>query len=287
MDLLSGQTAEQDGIWQHAFDVQDTPMSGRTVQSQPHEMTRTAELERAALQLEEAHRRTEALVVYSRRVAHDLSNFLTVIRTYSELLLSDLPSDHPTRADVTEIAQAADTTVSYVQRVSSFGRAHSAKQGPLSVAALVRDIVEQALHAGLGPITLVDPVDTTVKGSAPVLGEALHEVIVNAREASPTGATIEVSTHVLQLEDTVVDAGVPINAGSWAVIEVRDSGAGVPEAVAANMFDPFVTSKSGVRGAGFGLATARCAAWAFGGELTLGRDGAHTRARFYLPVLSD
>jgi nitrogen-specific signal transduction histidine kinase len=79
---------------------------------------------------------------------------------------------------------------------------------------------------------------------------------------------------------------VPIDPRTWAIAEIIDRGAGVAASVASTPFDPFVTSKTGVRGAGFGLTIARAAAWADGGELALASADGVTVARMYLPVVS-
>jgi signal transduction histidine kinase len=68
---------------------------------------------------------TEAVVRFARRVSHDINNFSTVVRTYSELLLSDIDSSDPMHADIEEIHRAADATVVYVQRVTLFSRARN------------------------------------------------------------------------------------------------------------------------------------------------------------------
>ncbi len=245
------------------------------------------ELIAARQELAEAHRRTDALAFFARRMAHDLSNFLTVIRTYSELMLGDLPSDSTSRADLLEIAQAADTTVAYVQRSSTFGRAVNSKVMPLQLDDLLRDVVQQADDIGHGPIMLSLSSSATVSSSAAVLAEAITELLVNAREAGPAPAPIVVRSRVESSNETAVDRGVPITPGRWAVVEIIDRGAGIAASVAPNAFDPFVTSKSGVRGAGFGLTIARAAAWASGGELTLGDADGLTVARMYLPVFTD
>lgn len=243
-------------------------------------------LRTAAARLLEARRRTDALSLYSRRMAHDLSNFLTVIRTYSELLIAHTPADHASRQDLDEIAQAADTTVGYVHRVSAFSRASGAKVAPFALHELVADVVEEAQASSLAPVTLDAQTRCAVTGSAAILGEALQELLSNARDASPVDAQISVRARETTLQAPLVEHGVPVEAGVWAVVEVIDSGVGVPEDIADNVFDPFVTGKSGVRGAGFGLGIARCAAWATGGQLTLGREHGYTVARLYLPVQS-
>ncbi len=241
-------------------------------------------LHAAAVRLSEARRRTDALSVYSRRMAHDLSNFLTVIRTYSELLIADTPANHASRPDLDEIAQAADTTVGYVQRVSAFSRAASAKVGPLALHDLVSDVVALAQTSSLAPVALDAKASCTITGSSAVLAETIQELLANARDASPSDAVIAVRTHVKTIDAPLVEHGVPLEAGAWAVVEIIDSGAGVPESIAENVFDPFITGKPGVRGAGFGLAIARCAAWSTGGQVTLGRENERTVARLYFPV---
>ena len=240
----------------------------------------------ARQELAEAHRRADALALFARRMAHDLSNFLTVIRTYSELMLGDLPSDHASRADLLEIARAADNTVAYVQRLSAFGRASNIQSSTLDLDVLLRDVVQQAEHAGHGPIMLAPSSGVSVSSNAAVLADALTELIMNAREASSAAAPIDVRSRVHTTTEDTIDYGVPIAAGTWAIVEIIDQGSGIAASVALNAFDPFVTSKSGVRGAGFGLTSARAAAWAGGGALTLGQTDGMTTARLYLPVLT-
>lgn len=234
--------------------------------------------------LAEAHRRTDAIAFFARRVSHDLSNFLTVIRTYSELLLADTPADAPAKADLEEIRQAADTIVAYMQRASAFGRATNATLAPTLLDGFVAAVVAQANAAGRGPITLHTNANVRVTASAAGLADALQELIANARDAAPVGTGVVVQTSRRTLDAPIVDGGVPIAAGDWAIVSVRDEGLGVQESVAATAFDPFVSTKSGVRGAGLGLTIARSAIWAAGGQLVLVREAAYTVARAYLPA---
>lgn len=241
-------------------------------------------LPHAEASLAEAHRRTDAIAFFARRVSHDLSNFLTVIRTYSELVLADTPAESPAKADLEEIRQAADTIVAYMQRASAFGRVTNAPLAPTQLDRAVADVVAQAMATGRGPIALQATSNASVTASAAGLADALQELIANAREASPRDAEIAVATSTCTLAEPIVDGGVPIAAGTWAVISVRDEGAGVDASVSEAVFDPFVSSKSGVRGAGLGLAIARSAVWAANGQVTLVREAPYTVARVYLPT---
>ncbi len=246
-----------------------------------------AELQRAEQALAEARRRTDALAFFARRMTHDLSNFLTVIRTYSELVLADTPPDSPIRPDLEEIGQAADATVTYMQRASAFGRAlypPVTPSAPMPLDGFVIAVVAQANAGGLGPIDVEATSEAHVSAPAPALAEALQELLRNARTASPDGAIVSVRTRRVQLDAPVVDGAVPVAAGTWAVLEIVDRGAGIPPELAESACDPFVTSQTGVRGAGLGLAIARATAWAANGQLALVREGSETIARVYLPV---
>jgi two-component system cell cycle sensor histidine kinase/response regulator CckA len=241
------------------------------------------ELLRAEARRAEARRRTDALALFSRRMAHDLSNLLTIIRTYAELVLADTPASSPSHADLTEIGQAADMTVAYLQRTSAFGRAAGAPVAPVRLDALVAAVVAEAEAAGRGPFTVHRAADVEVTASVAGLSDALLELVANARDADPDG-TIALRTRAAQYDTPAMEQDAPIGAGRWAVIEVVDTGPGLADGVADNPFDPFVTTKAGVRGAGLGLSIARSHVWAAGGELVLTRDRGSTVARLYLPI---
>ena len=109
-----------------------------------------------------------------------------------------------------------------------------------------------------------------VRGDRLLLSRALHNLILNAREAGPAAARVEVR------------AGA---AGARAVVEVLDRGAGVPESVGERAFEPYVSSKA--RGSGLGLALVRDIVLQHGGTVTLEqRDGGGACARLSLPLRS-
>jgi len=199
-------------------------------------------------------------------------------------VLADTPPDSPAKADLEEIRQAADTIVAYMQRASSFGRASSATLAPTLLDGFVAAVVAQANASGRGPITLQAESEARVTASAAGLADALQELLANARDASPAGAEVLVHTSRRTLNAAIVDGGVPIAAGEWAVVSVRDEGGGVDDSVRESAFDPFVSTKAGVRGAGLGLTIARAAIWAAGGQLVLAREAPYTFARVFLPA---
>ena len=214
---------------------------------------------------------TEAVVRFARRVSHDINNFSTVVRTYSELLLSDVNSSDPMYADIEEIHRAADATVVYLQRVTLFSRAENMRRAVTSADHGIADAVAQlATEHGARPVELS-------LGGGHIFAEAgwwrdtVMELLRNAHEAAPAGHAIVVRSRV---EDSTV------------VVDVEDDGPGIPAELLGTVTQPFVTGKHGVRGAGIGLAIVDAVVRVLEGRLLFEREAGRTRIRLVLPTVS-
>jgi len=245
-------------------------------------------LAEARVTLAAERRRVAALGLFSRRMSHDMSNFVTVVRTYSELLLADLPHEGTAHGDVREIHRAADAMIQYLHGIVRFARTTAALPASLAWDEAVADAVQSSVFSGRVRVQLVS--DARVRVDAALLADAVQELITNACEASPTGSLVQVRTWNECLTESIIDGGLPIEAGGWAVLEVADEGPGFAKDVASDALDPFVTTKHAVRGAGFGLALARSAAWSGGGQMIIETANVTvpgTRVRMWLPVIAD
>ena len=212
----------------------------------------------------------EPLVRFARKLSHDLNNFSTVIRTYSELLLSDLPAGSATHADVAEIQRAAENMVQYVQRVTRFARAGSIRRVPVDVDAATLDAVAQ--FRGATPQRVLEArVQSGVTLQADPLWwqDIVGELLRNAHEASPAGRPI-VLTQSREQE--------------MLLLSVEDEGAGFAESLASTAAEPLVTGKTGVRGAGMGLALVAAFVGTFGGTLAQTHQDGRTVVSLRLPV---
>jgi signal transduction histidine kinase len=213
----------------------------------------------------------DTLIRYARRLSHDLNNFSAVVRTYSELLLSELPADSSIYADVSEIQRTAESMVQYLQRVTRFARAGGMRRTPIAVDAGIVDATE-AFQRQVGGRPVDVAVSTTAHIGADAMWwrESLAELLQNAHEAAPAGTPITVRATA---------------TATHAVIEVRDRGPGFPPML-ANVGEPFVSAKGGVRGAGMGLALVTAFASAQQGTVAFARDGQDTVVRLELPIVA-
>jgi PAS domain S-box-containing protein len=112
-----------------------------------------------------------------------------------------------------------------------------------------------------------------VMGNAAKLGQVFLNLLINAAQAIPPG----------RVDRNEVRLSTSTDAGGRAVIEVRDTGTGVPPEVAARIFEPFVTTKRLGEGTGLGLSICRAVITSLGGEISF--EDAPDRGAIFRVVL--
>ena len=262
-----------------------------------------SELQRAQSALLQQER-LSALGQMASGIAHDLNNALAPVVGFSELLLA-----HPKDADAEKgrryldlIHTGALDAAAVVRRLREFHRPRGEDE-PLAAVdlnALVEQVVrltepkwrDQALSEGK---TLA--VETDLGSVAPVLGdaaelrEALTNLIFNAVDATPHG-TITLRTRLAELGGPIGSAsaeaalGAAGSDGVTVLLEVTDTGVGMPEDVRRRCLEPFFTTK-GVRGTGLGLAMVFGTVRRHNGTLEIDSQvGLGTTIRLHLPMSS-
>jgi nitrogen fixation/metabolism regulation signal transduction histidine kinase len=208
----------------------------------------------------------------ARRLAHEIKNPLTAMRYALHRI--ERRVDRVPEADREAVRQSVEAILREVQDLAFMTEQFSqyARAPEPMLERLELDEVVRSAAALQEPETLAvraEPV--AVRGDRVLVSRAVQNLLVNAREASPAGAVVEVT---LRPE------------GDRAVIEVLDRGAGLPAVPAERLFDPYVSTKN--RGSGLGLALVRDVAERHGGGVALeNREGGGARARLWLPRWTD
>ena len=213
-------------------------------------------------QLEERYRhaqKMEAIGQLAGGIAHDFNNLLTVIKGYSELLLNK-PTLEPAsvRELLTEINAAGDQAVSLTRQLLAFSRQQVIEARPLELNSVVGD-TERMLRRLIGEdITFSTTLATglgLVHADPAQLSQILINLVVNARDAMPTGGALSITTRSVLL-DKAACAGRPgLTPGRFVQLEVTDTGHGMGAEIQARIFEPFFTTKPAGKGTGLGLAT--------------------------------
>ena len=210
----------------------------------------------------------------ARRLAHEIKNPLTPMRLSLHRLQKRADSvPERERAAVRDSLAALLQEVEHLTRLaeqfSQYARLPEPRHEPLDLAEVAR--AAAALHEP-GNVTLeihcASP--APVQGDRLLLSRAVHNLLLNACEASPEGGTVE-----LRVE----------TAGAEARLDVLDRGAGLAPGMAERVFEPYVSTKN--RGSGLGLSLVRDIAAQHGGRIELAnREGGGARASLTLPLLT-
>lgn len=196
----------------------------------------------------------EAIGRLAGGLAHDLNNILTVITTYSELMLASKQEEW-TRDEVAEISRAAGRAAALTRQLLTFSRKQMLRAEILDVDAVVVG-AERMLRAVIGPEITLEMIPASMPWRARVdrgqLEQVLVNLAVNARDALPEGGRLRITTGRRLVEDTT-DDGIP--RGEYVTLTVTDNGTGMDTDTLAHLFEPFFTTKAPGQGTGLGLAT--------------------------------
>ncbi len=218
---------------------------------------RLAQLEMRALeeQLRQSQK-MEALGQLAGGVAHDFNNLLTAILGHSDLIDDALPPGATAREDVAQIRTAATRGATMIRKLLMFGQ-----KGEIDLKPVRLDELVLGLNVMLGRLLpesialhVVHRQSATAIVDRTAVEQSLVNLATNARDAMPDGGTLSISVSRQSL-DLVTAARLGLaEAGSYACLEVTDSGTGMDAATRARVFEPFFTTKGPDRGTGLGLA---------------------------------
>jgi PAS domain S-box-containing protein len=208
------------------------------------------------------------------RVAHEINNPLAGIQNSFLLIKGAIPPSHPYYSYVgaieREIARMAAITRQLYEtyRPDTDGREEASIPIMISDAVTMLQQVNRASHVRIDVDTAGSPATLPLPGA--LLRQAVYNLVQNAVEASPAGGTVWV--RAWRAENTFF-------------LSVTDQGPGVPDDIRARIFEPFVTTKSGIRtgGMGLGLSLVKRSVLALGGQIDL-RDPEGGGAEFRIAI---
>ena len=259
----------------------------RSLRLARQETLRREQAERARAEAELQAMESKQLEMVGRLaagVAHDFNNNLTAIMGSAELLKLELPEQQSAHELTSSILLASQRLAELTRQLLAYSRKARMLQSPTDLHAVIEQAVTLARRSMDPNITIVTELNathTTVAGDAALLQSAVLNLLVNARDAMPNGGKLTVATSSVEVT-RVSSRGLP--QGPCVVLEVIDTGRGIPKEQVPNIFDPFFTTKPVGKGTGLGLASVAGTVKAHGGSIEVNSDvDAGTAFRVYLP----
>ncbi len=192
-------------------------------------------------------------------VAHDFNNLLTAMIGFCDLLLQRHSIGDPSYADLTQIKQTAIRATRLVRQLLAFSRQQPLKPELIDVTENFMDLSQMLKRILGGQIQLefqhgsdlgyirVDPVQ---------FSQVIINLAVNAKDAMEGKGKLSISTYAETLREPYQFGADIIAPGEFVVINVTDTGCGIPPENLNRIFEPFFSTKENVVGSGTGLGLA-------------------------------
>lgn len=237
-----------------------------------------------------ASQRMETIGTLAGGIAHDLNNILTPIVMGVELLRSEV-TDSDSRRVIETIALSAQRGAHLVKQVLSFARGVEGARVAVHLGHVVREIaalVQNTFPKNVSFQTHIPRDLWLVTGDPTQLNQVILNLCVNARDAMQGGGRLTVTASNITIDQQSAAMRRDVKPGRYVLVEVKDSGTGIPPELINRIFEPFFTTKEPGKGTGLGLSTVLGLVRGHGGFVEVeSSPGKGTTFRVHLPAHTD
>ncbi len=238
--------------------------------------------------------RMESLGILAGGVAHDLNNILSPLVAYPDIILHDLPDDHPSRRLIVQMRNSTVRASAIIQDMLALARRGNYKSEPVSLNNVITTYIQSADFAVLQNRNPGTTFSTDLKDDLPLIEGAGHHVsqsvmnlVTNAYEAIENGGRVKVSTDVVEVDQDKGNFDT-ITKGRYVRLSVSDNGIGLDREELDHIFEPFYSKKRmGQSGTGLGLSVVYGMVKDCNGHIDVqSRPGDGSRFDLYFPASS-
>ena len=190
-------------------------------------------------------------------IAHDFNNLLTAISGYCDLLLLRHEPTDQDFPDLIEIHENANRAASLIDQLLAFSRKQTLRPQTLNLQDVMSDLTH-LLNRLLGEKVVLHlrqgAIKCHVRADKRQVEQVIMNLVVNARDAMPSGGDVTIETSVLRLTKPLERDRVIVSRGEYISVKVIDQGMGIQPDVLPKIFEPFYTTKPMGEGTGLGLS---------------------------------
>ncbi len=248
------------------------------------DITQKKMLEERVLQMQ----KMESIGTLAGGIAHGFNNLLTGILGYSNMLKMDRHDDKEVLKAVEVIEKSAERASRLTSQLVGFAREGKHFVQPVDMQRVINDVLsmmEKTLDRNIRVEMRFEAEHMIVSGDPTQLEQVILNLSLNARDAMASGGKLLVRTGNVDLDKSAAEANGAGGPGRYLVIEVEDTGYGIPKQIQARVFDPFFTTKQKRDGTGMGLAMVYGILVNHGGSISVeSEEGMGATFRVLLPV---
>lgn len=240
-------------------------------------------------ELRQAHK-MQAIGELAGGIAHDFNNMIHGISGYAEVI-REITDDRRIVDYTNHILTTAQHAGELTEQLLTFARKGTYRLQDCNSHEIIRDVcamLERTIDRRIQILQDLDASRPHVKGDSAQLKSALLNLGINAKDAMPDGGLLRFSSENIELEKPTVISDFEIEPGQYLLINISDSGTGMPEEVQRRVFEPFFTTKASGRGAGLGLAAVYGTTHLHKGAIRCHSDlGKGSRFELFLPIIKE
>ena len=234
--------------------------------------------------LKQQLRQLESIAALSGGIAHDYNNLLTAIMGNLSLALDQLGKDDGVASLLKQALEASRVAKSLTRTLITFSKGGLPSKQPIDIVQVVKHAAAFSLSGSnifceVVPASAIWP----AYGDAQQVGQAIHNLIINAAESMPSGGTI-----TIRFENAIIDSpNTNLVPGRYALIAITDHGVGIPGENIDRIFDPYFSTKAKgtAKGTGLGLSISHSIIAKHGGKITVySRVGVGSTFNVLLPA---
>jgi two-component system cell cycle sensor histidine kinase/response regulator CckA len=219
-------------------------------------------------------------------IAHDFNNVLSAIMMATDFLLNAHKPTDPSFKDIMQIKQNANRAAALVRQLLAFSRKQTLRPQVLDLGEVLGDL-GMLLKRLIGEKVSLEVVHGRdlwpVKADISQFEQVIVNLAVNARDAMPEGGKLTLRTANVEAKDTGALGAKGMPGGDYVMVEVSDTGSGIPPEIIEKIFEPFFTTKEVGKGTGLGLSTVYGIVKQTGGFIYADSEPGRTSFRIFLP----
>ena len=225
-------------------------------------------------------------------IAHDFNNMLGAIIGSAELIILNLADISNIKQNIDIILKASEKASDMTHKLLAFSRKAEVKKEIIDIHKCIENsccLLQRSIDRKIEIKTVLTADEHWILGDFTLIENALLNLAINARDAMPEGGIILFETKNVIIDDTaLLPNNFSVSPGNFIMVDVTDSGSGIPEKIRDKIFEPFFTTKDSSKGTGLGLSLIYGAVKEHDGAIELlSEEGKGTTFRLYIPVTKE
>ena len=233
----------------------------------------------------------EAIGTMAGGIAHDFNNILTVILGYAQMARAKSPEGSRIKAQMDSLFNAGKRATDLVQQILAFSRSSDRTQSAVDFYQVITEalkLIRSLIPSSIELRNELQEIKAFVMADPTELHQIILNLSINAYHAiGDEAGVLSIGSQLVNINQMDAFHNGLLTPGEYILLSVKDTGAGIEQAIINKIFDPYFTTKSMGEGTGLGLSVVHGIVSSYGGAIRVySEKGVGTTFKIYLPTIA-